>query len=173
MMKIKYVIGDATNPQGEGLKIIPHVCNDIGAWGAGFVLALSKKWKEPEAQYRAMEKYSLGTLQCVPVDGNIIVANIIGQRSTINNNNNVNIPPVRYVAIDQACVSLANIIIGMRDNNVQPISIHAPFFGCGLAGGKWYLIKAILEEHFIKNDIPVTMYGYNAEELKKITGIEL
>jgi hypothetical protein len=25
---IKYVIGDATNPIGEGNKFIPHVCNN-------------------------------------------------------------------------------------------------------------------------------------------------
>jgi hypothetical protein len=49
---LKYVIGDATSPQGTGNKIIVHICNDIGGWGLGFVLALSKRWKAPEIQYR-------------------------------------------------------------------------------------------------------------------------
>jgi O-acetyl-ADP-ribose deacetylase (regulator of RNase III) len=43
--EIFYMTGDATAPVGEGQKLIVHVCNDIGAWGAGFVLALSKRWK--------------------------------------------------------------------------------------------------------------------------------
>jgi hypothetical protein len=29
-MSIKYLKGDATGPQGDGLKIICHVCNDVG-----------------------------------------------------------------------------------------------------------------------------------------------
>ena len=53
MMNIQYVKGDATTPQGDGHKIIVHVCNDLGKWGKGFVLAISKRWKEPEATYRA------------------------------------------------------------------------------------------------------------------------
>ena len=44
MLNINYVIGDATQPIGDGAKIIVHVCNDIGGWGRGFVLALTKKW---------------------------------------------------------------------------------------------------------------------------------
>lgn len=42
-MPIHYITGDATIPIGEGKKIIAHVCNDIGAWGKGFVLPLAKK----------------------------------------------------------------------------------------------------------------------------------
>lgn len=32
MTEIKYIVGDATSPIGEGLKIIPHVCNDQGGF---------------------------------------------------------------------------------------------------------------------------------------------
>ena len=49
---IHYLEGDATNPKVPGNKIIAHVCNDIGGWGRGFVLSLSKKWKLPEVAYR-------------------------------------------------------------------------------------------------------------------------
>ena len=34
-MSIIYTQGDATQPIGEGTKIIVHVCNDIGGWGRG------------------------------------------------------------------------------------------------------------------------------------------
>ena len=50
--KINYLVGDATRPVGEGVKLIIHCCNDIGAWGAGFVVALSKRWEGPEKCYR-------------------------------------------------------------------------------------------------------------------------
>jgi hypothetical protein len=44
--------GDATAPQGTGPKVIAHVCDDMGGWGKGFVVALSKRWPEPEAAYQ-------------------------------------------------------------------------------------------------------------------------
>ena len=43
---INYLTRDATAPTAIGNKIIVHICNDIGAWGKGFVMALSKKWKD-------------------------------------------------------------------------------------------------------------------------------
>lgn len=64
MKPINYIKGDATNPVGDEPKIIVHVCNDIGGWGKGFVMALSNKWKEPETQYRnwfaSKENFELG-----------------------------------------------------------------------------------------------------------------
>ena len=55
-MSLNFIIGDATQPVGEGTKIIVHVCNDIGGWGRGFVVALSKRWPEPERRYRAWSR---------------------------------------------------------------------------------------------------------------------
>ena len=72
-MSINYVIGDATQPVGDGPKIIVHVCNDIGGWGRGFVVALSKRWPEPEGRYRAWHRgeekapFALGEVQFVQV----------------------------------------------------------------------------------------------------------
>lgn len=51
-MAITYHIGDATAPDGRGPGVIAHVCNDSGGWGKGFVLAVSRRWPEPEAAYR-------------------------------------------------------------------------------------------------------------------------
>jgi len=48
MGEINYVRGDATVPSVKGVKVIAHVCNDSGGWGKGFVLALSRRWPEPE-----------------------------------------------------------------------------------------------------------------------------
>jgi O-acetyl-ADP-ribose deacetylase (regulator of RNase III) len=48
MGEIKYIRGDATAPSAKGVKLIAHVCNDIGGWGKGFVVAVSRRWPEPE-----------------------------------------------------------------------------------------------------------------------------
>ena len=88
LMKIKHIIGDATNPPRTSPAIIVHCCNDIGAWGRGFVLALSRRWKEPEREYRAWASggisayFVLGKVQFVQVETApaLWIANLIGQR---------------------------------------------------------------------------------------------
>ena len=78
-MHITYLKGDATNPAAVGNKIIVHVCNDIGGWGKGFVMAISKRWKEPEKKYREWFKakidFSLGEVQFVKVEDDLWIAN--------------------------------------------------------------------------------------------------
>ena len=86
MTTITYLKGDATCPQAKGVKIVGHVCNDIGGWGKGFVLAVSRRWAEPEAAYRQWHAtgkaggFGLGAVQYVQVEPYIWVANMVGQR---------------------------------------------------------------------------------------------
>lgn len=86
MKNITYLKGDATVLQVEGNKIIAHICNDIGGWGKGFVLAISKKWSAPEKNYRAWYKdgsqndFVLGSSQIIQVTKDTFVANMIGQQ---------------------------------------------------------------------------------------------
>jgi len=69
MQEINYIKGDATVPQAKGTKIIAHICNNLGGWGKGFVLAVSKRWPEPEQEYRkwhrnrANNDFELGNIQ--------------------------------------------------------------------------------------------------------------
>src|SRR5581483_10132905 len=94
---LNYVQGDATEPVSDGAKIIAHICNDQGAWGAGFVLALSKRWPQPEVAYRKWPARTLGEVQFVDTDQpGLIVANMIAQHSTYFLGNR---PPIRYVAL--------------------------------------------------------------------------
>jgi O-acetyl-ADP-ribose deacetylase (regulator of RNase III) len=146
--EIHYVIGDATQPQGDGNKIIVHICNDIGAWGAGFVLAVSKRWKEPEMAYRAMKKRHLGTVQIVEVEDDIFVANMIAQHGCGNAADGT--PPIRYGAV-RASLNAVNAVAFQTG-----CSIHMPRIGCGLAGGSWDEIEKI-----IKDVISVPTYVYD------------
>src|SRR6187431_680386 len=102
MNGITYWKGDATCPQAKGVKVIGHVCNDIGGWGKGFVLALSKRWERPEAEYRAWHAtgkaggFGLGAVQFVQVEPSVWVANMVGQRGTKRGSSG---PPIRYDAL--------------------------------------------------------------------------
>jgi hypothetical protein len=48
---LRIVRGDATSPQAKGPKLIAHIGNDLGGWGKGFVLAVSRRWPEPEQDH--------------------------------------------------------------------------------------------------------------------------
>ena len=100
-MQIQYIAGDATAPIGDGNKIIAHVCNDIGAWGAGFVLAISKRWPQPKAEYlkeKSLRSLTLGTVSAIQVEPRIWVANMIAQRGIRTQDGE---PPIRYAALRQ------------------------------------------------------------------------
>jgi len=138
MSKINYVVGDATQPIGDGKKIICHICNDIGAWGAGFVLALSKRWAYPEQFYRARQKYPLGYADVLKVEDDIYVANMIAQhRCHADGEGN---PPIRYTAVIEALTQVNRVAVETG------ATLHMPRIGCGLAGGKWKVIERILKE---------------------------
>ena len=156
MTPITYLKGDATNPQTEGKKIISHCCNDCipGKWGAGFVLAISKRWKEPEKQYRewsvSANNYKLGEVQFVGVANNLVVANMIGQHGVGFNNGN---PPVRYDAVDSCLAKVAEIA-----TKKHKASIHMPRICCGLAGGTWDKIEPLIIKNLSLVDVPVFVY---------------
>jgi O-acetyl-ADP-ribose deacetylase (regulator of RNase III) len=166
MKKITYIRGDATNPQSEGNKIIVHVCNSIGGWGRGFVLSLSGKWKEPEAEYRKWAKgeltykpFKLGQVQFVKVEKDLVVANMIGQEGTHSQNG---VPPVRYNAIAECLEKVAEMALKYK------ASVHLPYLmGAGLAGGDWNRIEEIIIKNLCEKDIDVTAYDFNGVRVKE------
>ncbi|MER6385220.1 macro domain-containing protein [Streptomyces sp. NPDC001118] len=157
MSEIKYVRGDATVPSVKGAKVIAHVCNDLGGWGKGFVLALSRRWPEPERAYRTWHRdrahndFGLGAVQLVRVEPSVWVANMIGQHGIRTGSKGV---PVRYEAIDTALARLADDVIE------RGASVHMPRIGCGLAGGKWSRIEPLITERLIKRGTAVTVYDH-------------
>lgn len=157
MGEINYVQGDATVPSVKGVKVIAHVCNDIGGWGKGFVLAVSRRWPEPEKEYRAWHRaraandFGLGAVQLVRVERYVWVANMVGQRGTRTGSKGV---PVRYEAIDTALGLLADRAAELG------ASVHMPRIGCGLAGGKWSRVEPLVTERLVRRGIAVTVYDH-------------
>lgn len=150
MSKITYLKGDATQPIGEGKKIIIHICNDIGAFGAGFVLALSARWDKPEKEYRAMKIRELGDVVFVSVEKDLVVANMIAQHD-VRPDKEGN-PPIRYAALAE-CLKKVNDFA-----KVLGATIHAPKIGAGLAGGSWEMIQEIISANV--TDVDVYIYEF-------------
>ena len=156
MAKVNYITGDATNPQTNGNKIIVHVCNDIGGWGKGFVIAISKRWKQPEQQYRewfkTKDNFDLGKVQFVQVEEEIWIANLIGQHK-INKDENGN-APIRYDSILLGLKEVRNFAI---EKNA---TVHMPRIGCGLAGGTWDKIEPLINESLTESKIETYVYDF-------------
>ena len=156
-MTITYLIGDATQPVKKPALVI-HVCNDIGGWGRGFVLALSKRSPEPEKHYRAMTQRDLGTVEFIRwYDGDFIVANMIAQHGIQHvyidpTGPRDPVPPIRYEALANCLATVAMFVHEYGDG----LSIHAPRIGCGLAGGSWKVVEPLIE-HYLR-DIAVYIY---------------
>ena len=137
MAKIHYVIGDATKPivRKNENSLIVHCCNTLGAWGAGFVVPLGKRYpkaKESYLDYIHNSHVKLGHVDEVKVADNIYVENLIGQ-SFLYKKKNGEIP-CNYLAIQM------------------------PRIGCGLAGGDWRIIEKIINRQFCSNGIDVFVY---------------
>jgi len=150
---ITYLKGDATFPRGEGRKIIAHIVNNVSGWGAGFVLAISKRWEEPEARFRAWSPLELGTVQFVPVERDaqgqptITVANMCAQRGYGAGNRNQHRsnevddrPPVDYEVLEECLNLLAKEAIE------QGATVAMPKIGCGLGGGKWKHVEPLIQK---------------------------
>jgi O-acetyl-ADP-ribose deacetylase (regulator of RNase III) len=150
---IHYLDGNAVEPIGDDKKIIAHVCNNIGAWGAGFVMAISKKWKEPEREYKSLSPNNrkLGSTQFVGVEDDIVVANMIGQEGIYRND--MGLIPVRYAAIE---LCLTDVAAWAQSANA---TIHMPRIGCGLAGGRWSIMEKVIEAAV--GDIDVYIYDFD------------
>ncbi|MFI2720755.1 macro domain-containing protein [Streptomyces collinus] len=155
MLPIQFIDGDATTPEADDNKIIAHVCNDIGAWGAGFVRTLSDRWPEPEREFRrwyhdrATSGFRLGAVQLAWVETELWVANMVGQhgirtragiRTEAGTEPADSGPPVRYEALREALHTLAEQVSRLD------ASVHMPRIGCGMAGGTWDRVEPLVAE---------------------------
>jgi hypothetical protein len=142
--------------------IVPHVCNNINAFGAGFAGELSKHYPIVKENYHLLGssflKNNLGYVQFVEVykdstfGHRLIFANMIAQKGTISKKNP---RPLNYLALVK-CMNQINMFVSKNFNNDTRVEIHAPRFGCGLAGGNWNFVEELISD--IWTNIPVCIY---------------
>lgn len=141
--------------------LIPHVCNNVNAFGAGFAGAVSRHFPLAKENYHLLGKQNvLGYVQFVEVaknkdyDHKIVIANMIAQNGTISKNNP---RPLNYYALTKCMANVNNYCVSNFDSE-NKVQIHCPKFGCGLAGGNWNFIKELITD--IWKDLPVYIYEY-------------
>jgi O-acetyl-ADP-ribose deacetylase (regulator of RNase III) len=158
MPRLRYVVGDATAPVGAPNKLIIHICNDVGKWDKGFVLALSKRWKHPEEIYRSVnpKELKIGMTQIIQVAPTIWVANIVAQHGVTPIGTNATGRMISYDALATGLYNVSLFIKQSKQEHNQQISIHMPRIGCGQGGAKWECVEGIIKGEL--SDSSVTVY---------------
>jgi len=158
MKQITHRKGDATAPSVDGNKIIAHVVNDVGRWGRGFVIAVSKRWPTVKEEFgawyakRDSNDFALGAVQLVQVEDDQWIANMVGQRG-IRTSRSTGVP-IRYDAVESCLASVTEEAIKLE------ASVHMPRIGCGLAGGTWEEIEPLIEKTLLAANVVVWVYDF-------------
>ena len=133
-------------------RIIVHVCNDVGAWGAGFTAALDKLSDLPRKTFlEDQEGDILGCIAVATIDPTLFVVNMIAQSGVIGNSKYER--PLRYSALHQC-------LTAVRERHANPLgaSVHMPRIGCGLAGGEWKEVENFVRTTLCHHGIYVVVY---------------
>jgi O-acetyl-ADP-ribose deacetylase (regulator of RNase III) len=156
MAQITIIDGDLLDQKAD---VIAHQVNCLGVMDGGGALRIRAKYPEVYSGYKnfccnelarigtSQSKYLLGKcIVCVSDDGSQVVANLFGQDRCDSNGRMTN-----YDAIYDALVSLRGIM-----ENHKWKSVAFPYgMSCGLGGGSWNIIYAMICDVFENSGIEV------------------
>jgi len=131
--------------------IIPHVCNNVDVFSSGFAMSVSKRYPIVKENFHMLGKKAvLGNVQNIIAIENkkynrkLIISNMIAQNGLISKSNR---RPLNYGALCYCMYAVKSLIEQTKRNiDHQEIEIHAPKFGCGLSGGDWKIIEALITD---------------------------
>lgn len=157
----RVVRGDATRPRGKGLRIIAHVVsNRVARWGAGFGLAIARKWPQVQEEYlkwaRLPLNVRLGATHLTEIDGSIAVFHMIAQSGFGPSPK----PRIRYSQLYHCLDILAEVAVR------QNATVHMPRIGSGQAGGNWQLIADMVKDAVSTQGVDVTVYVPPGEDTR-------
>lgn len=145
---------ETVNAKENGSTVfIPHVCNNVNVFSAGFADAVAQYFPIVKENFHLLTKPSLGQNQNISVLNNkqygheLIIVNMIAQNGVYSNKN---IRPLNYGALAFCMTELRNFARNIRKNkDFANVEIHAPKFGSGLAGGDWRFISEMINDIWI------------------------
>lgn len=146
--------GDATEPRGPGPRLIAHLVNDkTPNWGGAFARALRERYPLAQEDFREWVRQDashleLGNAFISEIHDGLFVASMVAQRGYGASA----APRIRYAALKQCLQQVAE---HAKANNTK---VHMPRVGTGQAGGRWSLIRELIEDALTRPGIPVNVY---------------
>lgn len=147
---------------------IPHVCNNVDLFGAGFAASISEKFPIVKENYHMLGKTflknNMGHCQIMKVFENkeyehkIYAVNMIAQNGIPSTKNT---RAINYLGLVKSMNTLSRFIKSETGflKKSENIEIHTPKFGSGLAGGNWNFISDLIED--IWGEFDVYVYNYS------------
>lgn len=160
---LNHKLGSAVYEGGRGPKMIAHICNNAGVWGAGFVVPLGEKYPEAKRSYQSLRMFPLGYVDLVKVADDVWVANIIGQTMTPSS------PGASLFQITPVLFALDGLWRVCAARGIPEVVM--PRIGCGIGGATWesvheMLICSLMDCHGGFDPVPeplVTVYTLPSE----------
>ena len=163
------IIHQRTRADHTGATVfVPHVCNNIDIFGAGFAAQIADRFPSVKADYHMLGKTflknNMGYCQIIKVyeepkyKHKLYIVNMIAQNGTRSQSNP---RPLNYYGLVKSMTALS-MFINQNTGFVQKtekVEIHCPKFGSGLAGGNWYFIQDLIDD--IWGKYFVTVYQYD------------
>ena len=150
------MIQNRINAKHDGSTVfVPHVCNNIDLFGAGFAGQVGDKFPTVKTNYHLLGKnflsknmgYSqiLKTKETEPYKHKLYFVNMIAQNGI---KSRTNPRPLNYYGLVKSMVSISKYMENNTglSNNSENVEIHCPRFGCGLAGGSWDFISDLIDD---------------------------
>ena len=150
------IINTRTSSGNDGCTVfVPHVCNNIDLFGAGFASQVADNYPSVKTNYHLLGKSFLknhmGYSQFIKVQedqkfkNKLYFVNMIAQNGT---RSSTNLRPLNYFGLVKAMNSLSEFIDTKTGflNKSEKIEIHCPKFGSGLAGGNWNFISDLIND---------------------------
>ena len=149
-MQIKEQVGDLLDAEVDA---IAHCCNCFCTMGSGIAPKIKQRWPNVYAADCSTEKgdpNKLGTFSKAVVE-EFTVYNLYGQFGYSKRDEGIR--DLDYDALYDAFDLMADDVVS---NGGRTVGL--PLIGCGLAGGKWSVVKAMIEETLVAKGLQVVVY---------------
>lgn len=145
-MIVSEKVGDVTLPTAG---VIAHGVNCQGVMASGVAAVIRKKFPAAYEHYlelasRTEPKELLGHCQLIKVAPGLYVANLFTQLNYGRTGEQFVSYPALRLAFTKLHLRLTEIEQEREHLGVH--TIHSPLIGCGLGGGKWELVRPIIDD---------------------------
>lgn len=153
---ISYKKGDILKALEDGeIEVFGHGTNCVNKFGSGIAGQIKKKYPGVKKEFHEAHEMGMDNLGfCIPIgihDG--VIVNCYTQKEC-------GYDGARYCDYEAIyrCLYDLKTYCEIRDKT----KLGLPRIGCGLAGGSWAVVKAMIEDVFENTDLEVTVYEYNS-----------